>query len=270
VVISLVLLATAFLCWPAKPGAVRLRGLVPAGARSRRRVRLPRPTTAMISLGLGSLGWLAGGFGGAIACALGAATAWRRWTVRRTTRQTLSAIDGLAEAVRSVVAELRAGAHPAAACESAASDAEPRAARALRALAAAARLDGDLDQALHTSRAANPTTAPVLDQLARAWTLGHRHGLPLAEVLDAVRADLDSRARFARQVLARMAGPRASATILALLPLLGIALGQAMGAHPLHILLATPAGQLLLPVGAALGCAGVAWSAHLTKAVVFR
>lgn len=269
-VISLVLLATALLCWPASTGSARLRRLLPTGARSRGRVRLPRPTTAMISLGLGALGWLAGGLGGAIAGAVASATAWRRWTARRATRQTLAAIDGLAEAVRSVVAELRAGAHPATACESASLDAEPRAAHALRAVAAAARLDGDLDLALRTSRTANPTTAPVLDQLARAWTLGHRHGLPLADVLDAVRTDLESRARFARQVLARMAGPRASATILALLPLLGLALGQAMGARPLHILLATTAGQLLLPAGAALACAGVAWSAHLTKTVVFR
>ena len=65
-VISLLLLATAFLCWPAHAGVARLRELVPAGARSRRRVRLPRPTTAMISLGIGALGWPAGGFGGAI------------------------------------------------------------------------------------------------------------------------------------------------------------------------------------------------------------
>lgn len=167
-----------------------------------------------------------------------------------------------------MVAELRAGAHPASAAEAAAVDAQPSAATAMRAIAAAARLDGDLDRALAASRTANPTTAHVLNQVARAWVLAQRHGLPLAEVLDAVRGDLETRRRFARQVLARMAGPRATATILALLPAIGLALGEAMGAHPLRVLTATPSGQLLLLVGVALACAGVAWSARITNQVV--
>jgi tight adherence protein B len=173
-------------------------------------------------------------------------------------------VDGLAEALRSMVAELRTGAHPATAAEAAAVDAQAAAARAMRAIAAAARLDGDVHRALTVTQ----PTVPALGQVSRAWTLAGRHGLPLAEVLDAVRGDLQARARFARQVLARMAGPRASATILALLPAFGLALGEAMGARPLHVLTGTGSGQLLLLTGVTLACTGVAWSARLTRQVV--
>ncbi|WP_326473474.1 type II secretion system F family protein [Actinophytocola sp.] len=264
------LLAAAVLCWPPAGVGRRLRGVL-ARQRSRRLPRIRRRPTLPAVAGLAALaGWAVSGPAGGIAAGLAAATAWRRWTARRAIRQNLAAADGLAEALGSVVAGLRAGIHPAAATESAATDAEPRTAQALRAIGAAARLDGDVRLALASSRAATPATAQALTQLGGAWLLVKRHGLPLAELLDAVRVDLHTRVRFARQVLARMAGPRASATILALLPVLGIALGHAMGARPLHVLTATPTGQLLLLLGTGLTCAGIAWSARLTDKVVLR
>jgi tight adherence protein B len=264
--LAVLLLGLAVLSWPTARCGGRLRGLV--GTPSRARRRLPRPTTLVVAFGAAVPGCLLGGPGGGLAAALAAATTWRRLAARRTLRNTLAAVDGLAEALRSLVAELRAGAHPAAAAESAAIDAEPAAARAMRSIAAAARLDGDVDCALAASRAATPATALVLAQLSQAWILVRRHGLPLADVLDAVHHDLDTRVRFARQVLARMAGPRASATILAVLPTVGVALGEGMGARPLHVLTATATGQLLLVVGTSLTCAGIAWSARLTNQVV--
>jgi tight adherence protein B len=69
-------------------------------------------------------------------------------------------------------------------------------------------------------------------------------------------------------VNARMAGPRASATVLALLPVLGVVLGEAMGAHPIQVLADTPLGQALLIVGTTLICAGIQWSAYLTQRAV--
>jgi tight adherence protein B len=266
--LAVIVLALAILVWPPGRSTGRLR-LVLAGSRAPVRRRLPRPTTAWIALGFGLCGLLVGGVGTGIAAALATATGWRRWTARRAGRRSLAAVDGLAEALRSMVAELRAGAHPAVAADAAAADAEPQAARAMRAVAAAARLDGDVALALKAGAAA-PATARVLAQLSRAWVLVQRHGLPLADVLDAVHGDLETRARFTRQVLARMAGPRASATILALLPVVGIALGEAMGARPLNVLLGTPTGQLLLVLGVGLACAGVAWSARLTERVIPR
>ncbi|GGM64997.1 hypothetical protein GCM10012275_39390 [Longimycelium tulufanense] len=61
-----------------------------------------------------------------------------------------------------------------------------------------------------------------------------------------------------------MAGPRATAAVLAALPLLGLLLGEAIGAGPWHILSETAPGQILLAIGACLACAGLIWTAHLT------
>jgi tight adherence protein B len=212
------------------------------------------------------VGWLVAGPGGAAAAVLATVTAWRRWRARGELHRSLAAIDGLAEAIHSLVAGLRAGAHPADAAEAAATDARPEAAASMRAIAAAARLDGDVRLAL--GAAGSQTLASALNRVSRAWALAQRHGLPLADILDAAGRDLEQRVRFARQVLARMAGPRTSATVLALLPALGVVLGEAVGARPLHML--TGSGQLLLAIGVALLCAGVAWCGRLTGQVVPR
>jgi tight adherence protein B len=211
-------------------------------------------------------GWLVAGPGGAMAATLLAVTARRQLRARTESRQSLTATDGLAEALRALVAGLRAGAHPATAAALAAEDVHPETAATMRAIAAAARLDGDMTTVVHSAR--TPALAATLRRVVRAWQLAQRHGLPLAEVLDAVRRDLEQRARFTRQVLARMTGPRSSAMALSLLPLVGIALGLAVGADPLAVLTGTGLGQVLLVVGVALLCVGVAWSARITNRAV--
>lgn len=265
VTLSLLSGGLALLCWPDTTPLARLRAMT---ATRTRRLRTPRPSAMTLSGGAALAGWLAADVAGALAAALAAATTWRRFRARAEVRHTLAAADGLTEALRSLVAALRAGAHPAEAADSAATDAEPRAATAMRAMAAAARLNGDVARALDT--VSTPALAAPLTRLAKAWQLAQRHGLPLAEVLEAVRADLDQRTTFARQVTARMAGPRSSAAVLAVLPTLGIALGEAMGARPLHVLTATGHGQLMLLSGVALLCAGITWCGHLTNQVVLR
>ena len=262
--VSLLCLALATLCWPATPAAKRLRTLTPTDGPSRRRLRPPRPSSVTLATTAAATGWMIAGLGGAVAAALATITIWRRWRARGDLRRGLSTIDGLTEALRSLVAGLRAGAHPAEAADSAAADAHPTAAAPMRAIAAASRLDGDVTRALANTHLLDS----VLNRLSRAWTLAQRHGLPLADVLDAVGRDLDQRTRFARQVLARMAGPRASATVLALLPALGILLGEAMGADPLRYLTTPGPGQVVLIAGSTLLCAGVTWCGRLTNQVV--
>ena len=108
----------------------------------------------------------------------------------------------------------------------------------------------------------------VDDPLARvvlAWRMSARTGAPLAEVLARVRADLADGAATRRDVQAAVAGPKASASLLALLPMLGLALGAAMGADPVAILIATPAGRILLCLGVVLDAAGVLWSNRLVR-----
>ena len=264
--VSLLLTSLALLCWPDRRAAHRLRVLT--GHAHRKRLRMLRPTAAGILVAAVVAGWLVAGPGGAAAAGILAATVRGQFRTRTENRQSLAAVDGLAEALRTVVAGLRSGAHPAAAADTAAADAQPPADGAMRAMAAAARLDGDLSTALADTK--NAAMAAALARVATAWRLAQRHGLPLADVLDAVRRDLEQRARHTRQVLARMAGPKSSATALSLLPLLGIGLGEAVGARPIRMLTGTGLGQMLLLVGVSLLCAGVVWSGRITSRVAIR
>lgn len=258
--VSLLLASAALLCWPDTRASTRLRALT--GHCRRKRLRAKRPGAITTTAAAVVAGWLIAGVGGAVAATLLALTIRRQVRARAESRDALTAVDGLAEAMRVLVAGLRAGAHPAAAAESAAADAHPQTRATMRAVAAAARLDGDLAAVVDPR---SPTLAPALGRLATAWHLAQRHGLPLADVLDAVRRDLEQRARFTRQVLARMAGPRSSALALSFLPALGLALGAAAGANPLAVLTGTALGQVLLVAGVMLLCAGMTWSARITN-----
>lgn len=259
-------LACAVAVWPAGMAALRLARLTGAGTRLA--MHRPRSAAGILVLLPVVAGWFAAGLGGAFAAGILGATGWWSWRIRRAQRQTVLASQGCAEALRSFAGELRAGAHPAAAAESAAEDAQPNAATALRAIAATTRLGGDVAQTLARLGQELPDVDDALVELGRAWSLGQRHGLPFADVVGAVADDLAHQARFAKQVDAKMAGARSSAAVLAALPLVGIALGEAIGARPWRVLAGSGVGQVLLVFGSVLVCAGVGWSAHLTRQVV--
>ena len=271
-------LAAAALCWPAGSGRRRLsrpprrvvsrsepRGGAQGEPSARRRLGRRHVLSLLVVLSA-ALGALLAGPGGGLAAVMVLGTVTTRWRARLQRRTSAAAVIGLAETLEMLVAELRAGAHPSPALTAAATEGHVEVTPALAAAAAAARLGGDVPAVL---RAAGPVSLrPWLGRLADAWSLADRHGMPLAELLDAVRADTVQRVRFAAEVDARLAGPRATAAVLAGLPLLGLALGQAVGAGPVRVLGQTPAGQVLLVVGAALACAGVLWSARLTAGAV--
>ncbi|MEV0677298.1 type II secretion system F family protein [Actinosynnema sp. NPDC050436] len=247
-------LAAAVLVAPVS-SAGRLKAL--QGRRSGRvRWRPPEEVTVVV---LGAVVGLVGGIGGALAGALVAWTSWRVRRGHRVERSRLRASTALAEGLAGFVAELRSGAHPAQAAAGAAQDAEPPAAGVFRAIASAAARGGNAEAAL---------TDPDARPLARAWRLSSEHGVPLADVLEEVRRDLRRRIGFAHRFRARMAGPRSSAAVLAALPVFGVLLGEATGSGPVAVLTSTIAGQVLLVSGAVLICAGLAWSAHLTRQVL--
>ncbi|WP_034268526.1 type II secretion system F family protein [Haloechinothrix halophila] len=265
--------ALGLLCWPSHRATLRLRALLgEVDTTSWRSQCGPRPVrsrpVAVVSLVLVTLpGVLTFGVvPTGVLLALAGAVAWR-WRERSRTRARVVAMAAVADAVGGIVAELRAGVQPAAAVESAAADLDAHHARAaaeLRALGAAARLGCEAIAPILARADTDPVSLAVA-RVARGWALAHRHGLPLADVLDAVRRDVESSARFAARLRAMMAGPRASAAVLAVLPVLGIALGEAMGAHPVAVLTTSAAGQLLLVCGAALVLAGTAWCGRLTR-----
>lgn len=250
--LSLVLLATALLVWPQlKP----LRRLRPA---NKREVVVPHYIWLIAAM---TATYLVAGIGGLIAGAVLAATVYRMVKQAKRNRALTKATEALSNGLGGVVDELRAGAHPAIAAAGAAQDTPAPAGEVLKAVAATARSGGDVERTLKELR------RPLLrtDQLARAWRVSARHGVALADVLDATRRDLDQRAAFARQVHARMAGPRASAAVLAGLPVFGVLLGELSGARPMQVLAGTTAGQLLLVLGALFLAAGLWWTKRITE-----
>ncbi|MFL6127661.1 MAG: type II secretion system F family protein [Mycobacteriales bacterium] len=99
--------------------------------------------------------------------------------------------------------------------------------------------------------------------VAAVWTVAERSGAPAAAVLDRVEQDLRTRERQRREVTAQLAGARSTAALLAVLPVLGIGLGSAMGARPLSVLFGTGRGQAALLVGAGLDALGLLWTARI-------
>jgi len=61
---------------------------------------------------------------------------------------------------------------------------------------------------------------------------------------------------------------RTTAAVLAGLPVLGIGLGQLIGADPLHFLLSDGPGGWLLAAGVTLACCGLLWSDRITAGAV--
>lgn len=130
---------------------------------------------------------------------------------------------------------------------------------------AAARFGGDVPAAL-TSAARQPGAEGLLG-LAACWRVAVDQGAGLAAGLDrlegALRADRDQRA----DLRAQLAGARATAVMLAGLPVLGLLLGAAMGADPLRVLLHSGAGLGCLVVGGLLEGLGLWWALRIVRGV---
>jgi len=128
---------------------------------------------------------------------------------------------------------------------------------------AAARFGGDVPGAL-TEAAGRPGAEGLLG-LAACWRVAVDRGAGLAAGLDrlegALRAERDQRA----DLRAQLAGARSTAVLLAGLPVLGLVLGTALGADPLHVVLHTGAGLGCLAVGGVLEGVGLWWALRIVR-----
>ena len=195
------------------------------------------------------------------------ATAGLRYRRRRRIRRATHEGRTLETALDVLVGELRAGTHPVRAFCVAAEETVGAVAVSLRAVAARARLGADVSAGLRA--AARSSALPSQwERLAVCWQLASDHGLAIATLMHAAQRDVAERQRFSTRVASSMAGARATAAILAGLPVLGVLLGQLIGARPLSFLLSGHAGGWLLVVGSALACAGLLWSDRITDRVV--
>jgi len=214
-----------------------------AGAAALAALVLPRST------------WLAG-------VVLGATTVVRRRRGLRR-RRAVAESRALETALDALVGELRIGAHPVRAFALAAAESNhPAVAAGLDGVAARARLGADVATGLRDAAASS--ALPVQwERLAAFWDLGGQHGLAIATLMQAAQRDIVARQRFSTRADAGMAGARASATLLAGLPVLGVLLGQLIGARPVAFLLGGMGGVLSL-IGVSLVCAGLLWSDRIT------
>lgn len=84
---------------------------------------------------------------------------------------------------------------------------------------------------------ADHSAVPVYwERMAVCWQLAADHGLAISVLMRAAQRDIVDRQRFADRVEAGSAGARATAAILAGMPMIGVLLGQLVGAHPLRFL----------------------------------
>jgi tight adherence protein B len=175
--------------------------------------------------------------------------------------------EALQGALEVLVGELRVGAHPVAAFSDAATEVDGVVAASLRAVAARARLGADVAAGLR-SVATSSSLPTHWERLAVCWQLAQDHGLAIATLMQTAQRDIVERGRFSAKVDAGMSGARTTAAVLAGLPLLGIGLGQLIGADPVTFLLSGGAGSWLLVIGAAFACGGLLWSDHITAQVL--
>jgi tight adherence protein B len=69
-----------------------------------------------------------------------------------------------------------------------------------------------------------------------------------------------------REVSAQLAGPRATARLVAILPLFGLMLAAGLGGDPLRVLFGTSYGLVCLGTGLALDVVGVLWTERIASA----
>ena len=216
------------------------------------------PSVALVGVGVAALVALLCGPAlgvSAMAVAVSIAVPLR---AHRSARRTARRGSEVLIALRLVVAELEAGARPADALAAAAA-AAPDLESCLRQAASVAATGGDTAQALLDGDATD------LVPLAHAWRVASAAGAPVAEVVGRIADDSAAEQSHADAVTAALAGPRSTAMMLAVLPVVGLALGAALGAHPLLVLFGSPAGRLICCAGCVLDAAGVLWADRLLR-----
>lgn len=187
----------------------------------------------------------------------------RRWLRRRAGRRRREqAADAVTALCGAVVGELRAGHEPGQALLAAARDSGALGG-AEAAVLAAARFGGDVPGALR--QAASAPGLGGLAGVAACWRVAVDGGAGLAAGLERLEGALRAERRRREELRAQLAGAWSTVVVLALLPLVGLGLGAALGADPLRVLLHSPGGLICLVVGGLLEAAGLLWAVRIVR-----
>lgn len=162
------------------------------------------------------------------------------------------------QALSALAAELESGRPPSAALISAGG--QPS---AWPVAAAATRLGEDVASALLR----DAKEAPVLRQLSACWQVATATGTGLSAAVTRLAASARTAEDVRVNLEGQLAGPRATARMLALLPLIGLGFGMMMGADPLAWLFGTPPGLACLTAGVGLTVLGTVWTGRIAAAV---
>jgi tight adherence protein B len=166
----------------------------------------------------------------------------------------------------ALAAELQAGRSPAVALAAATEAAPPSLVDVCAPIVSVAALAGDVPAALRF--ASSVPGAEGLRHIAACWSVSGEVGAGLAAALHRLGAGLRASVHLRRQIDAHLAGARATGRLLAVLPLLGLGLGAAIGGAPGYFLLHTPAGAVCLALAVALDIAGLAWMDRIAVGVL--
>ncbi len=170
------------------------------------------------------------------------------------------------EACAVLAGELRAGRSAAQALTAAADVATGAVRLALLAASSSAGLGGDVPAAL-LGKASASAAPELLAGLGACWQVCAGTGSGLAMAVDRLEEGLRAEQGQRLAVAAELAGPRATAGLLACLPLAGIALAAGLGAWPVHVLLHTTIGLACAVLGVGLDGLGVWWTGRLVARV---
>ena len=173
--------------------------------------------------------------------------------------------DLVADLAERLAALLRAGMPPSRAWSVLATSGGPEAAvcgRVVAGLASGSTVTAALmAEAVTNSGRSEPSAR--LRWLAVAWDVVERTGAPAAAVLDELADGLRAEATAGAEREVALAGPKATAAVLATLPAAALALGALVGANPVHGLLGTTAGRLSLVLGLTSWALGRWWTRRL-------
>jgi len=181
--------------------------------------------------------------------------------LRSRRRDTANRRAAVIELCDGIAAELAAG-RPAAAALADAARVLP-AMPGLASVIDAAENGDDVPAAL--TRAATTDGCEGLRLLAGCWRIGMDRGGMLAAVIEGLAEALRDEQSHREEVALQLAGPRATARLLAGLPALGLGMAAALGARPLTFLFTTLPGALCLGLGTTLDALGLWWTARLAS-----
>jgi tight adherence protein B len=103
--------------------------------------------------------------------------------------------------------------------------------------------------------------------LAAVWELTDRRGVSMVAVADRLAEHGRQLAAARRLLNAELAEARATVRVLALLPVIGLALGTVLGANPLRWLTTSSAGHAVIAAAVGFEVAGWLWVRALVRSV---